>query len=41
MDKEVTMYIKRIVKDVPEFSWETNYSSEGSDYLSGFAKRDV
>ncbi len=37
MDKEVTMYIKRIVKDVPDFSWEVNYGAEGGDYLSGFA----
>ncbi|RMG72481.1 MAG: hypothetical protein D6710_04715 [Nitrospirae bacterium] len=40
MDKEVTMYIKRIVQDVPEFSWEANYGAEGGDYLSGFAEKE-
>ncbi len=40
MDRKVTMYIKRIVKDVPEFTWEVNYGAEGGDYLAGFKENE-
>ncbi len=36
MDRSERMYIKRIIKDVPDFSGEVNIGAEGGDYLKGF-----